>query len=1090
MGEETSLHRQLGITYYEIGEYEKAMRHLKEGLALAEDIGDKCYEGTAYQNLGACYQSLGQYDKAMSSFHVGLKIAKEIGNQSDAGQAYRNIGVCYKYLCQYDEAILPSQWGLEIAKKLGEKSGEAAAYQNLGVCYQSLGQYNNAILHLQKGLEIAEETGDNRLEVAAYISLGASNRSVGQYEKAISYLQQGLEIANEIGDKRGEGAAYHNLGVCYHCLGQYDNAISHLQESLKIANDIGDKTAEGGAYHHLGVCYRYLGQFDKATSLSERGMEIAKEIGEKGCEGAAYRNLGVCYYCLGQYDNAISHLQGSLKIAKEIGEKSGEGAAYQIFGACYQSLGQYDNAISHLKQGLEIAKEIGDKSAEGAAYRNLGVCYKSLGQCDHAISHLKQGLEIAKEIGDKSGEGAADGNLGVCYKSLGQYDTAIPCLEEGLKIAREIGSKNTEGPAHLNLGACYRSLGQFDKAIYHLQRGLNVAKKIGDKSAEWKAYHNLGATFKYLHDTKNAEHMLRKSVTCFIELFHNAPNLDADRVSFIDTFVDTSDPLIGSLVRQGKTDEALIVAEECRAMSLKYLMNSGNFVPNLSHPDQLNLQQIREMRKSLDRGGVMYFALPHGKICTWIIDENGQILRLFKTKVGEELEKVNFLKIPVSHLIKLALREVKVGCDDSSLTEKKTTGAKLQRIFQADAKLVLRVLVMILFPLMEPQNKAQVKCDDRSLSFLHPEVPRPTEEECECVPPRMDTLSTHICHSSRFAGAERSPISPGAEHLQQQGTPEMATDDRNQVTRTEIAEQLMRDLLAFLYKLLLYPVRQHIAGSQVVIVPDGPLALVPFAALVDENGRYVAESGARIRLVPSLAAGHIISKRPRNPIRTALIIGDPHVHKIVKDGKIIPVPRMPSAVKEAQLIGRVLRCKPLTGRKATKEEFLRNVESADLIHIAAHGDAERGEILLAAPSGTGEDQAIPVDEVMLKMSDLETRRIRAQLVVLSSCYSARGKVQGEGVVGMARAFLGAGARAVLVALWAVDDDVTYPMIGIFYEGLLLGKSASEALSDAMKVVRESQDRFRHPRFWAPFILLGDDVSPLGEEGCNIHTIRS
>ena len=441
---------------------------------------------------------------------------------------------------------------------------------------------------------------------------------------------------------------------------------------------------------------------------------------------------------------------------------------------------------------------------------------------------------------------------------------------------------------------------------------------------------------------------------------------------------------------------------------------------------------------------------------------------------------VNSLKALVDYTIKLL-----------PLRAKEMTEEVLQSILRTNVRFGLRILVTIFFALMKLDNEPG-RCDDRSLSFLRPEASRPTEEEHECVPPRMEMFSTQICNLSRFAGAERSPIPHGEQDLQQQGTPEMATDQHNEKLRTEITqtEQLMQELLAFLYKLLLYPVRQHIAGSQVVIVPDGPLALVPFAALVDENGRYVAESGARIRLVPSLTVGRIISKRPRNPIRTSLIIGDPHVHKIVKDGKIIAVSRIPSAVKEAQLIGRVHRCKPLTGRKATKEEFLRNAESADLIHIAAHGDAERGEILLAAPSGTGEDQAVPVDEVMLKMSDLETKRIRAQLVVLSSCYSARGKVQGEGVVGMARVFLGAGARAVLVALWAVDDEVTYPMIGIFYEGLLQGKSASEALSDAMKVVRESQDRFCHPRFWALFILLGDDVSPLGEEGCNIHTIRS
>ena len=1211
---EGELHRKLGITYHGIGQYEKAIKHLKEGLVLAEETGDKRTKGKAYQNLGVCYRSLGEYDRAMSSLQEGLKIAKEIGNQSDAGQAYRNIGACYRSLCQYDEAILHSKWGLEIAKNIGEKSGESAAYQNLGVCYSSLGQYNNAISHLQKSLKIAEETGDNRKEGAAYISLGACYRSLGQYEKAISYLQQGLEIANEIadntgervayqnlvvcflslgqyekaisylqesskfakeiGDKNAEGAVYHNLGTCCQSLGEYEKAISHLQEGLEIAKEIGnesgegaaylnlggcyrslgqldtafsclqrgveiaqeigDKSSEGAAYRNLGACYQSIGHYDNAISSLQRSVEIAKEIGDKGGEGAAYQNLAVCYQSLGQYENAISHLQEGLKIAKEIEDKRGEGAAYQNFGVCYQSLGQYDKAISHLQKGLEIAKEIGDMSGEGVAYQNLGVCYdylgqynnaishieeglkiakeigcksvvgaanqslgvcyQSLGQYDNAISHLQQGLEIAKEIGDKSGEGAAYQNLGVCYQSLGRYDNAISRLEEGLKIAREIGSKNGEGSAHLNIGACYQSLGQFDKAIYHLQQGLVTANEIGDKRSEAEACHNLGTTYESLQDTETAERMLRNSVSYFIELFNNAPNLDADRISFIDTFMDTSDELIDNLVCQGKTDEALTVAEECRAMSLKYLMNSGNFVPTSSpDPDQLNLQQIREMRKSLDRGRVIYFALPHGKICTWIIDENDQI-RLLNAQIGEEfVDKINSLKEAVDHLIKLwPSCEVKLGCDDSSLTEEaETKGAKLQRIFHGNARFALRTIVEKLFALLKVESEP-VNCDDRSLFFLHPEVSRPTEKKNESVPQPLKTVFTHICEDSRSDGTQRSPISPGAQDLQQQGTPEMATDQHNEKLRTEIpqTEQLMQELLAFLYKLLLYPVRQHIAGSQVVIVPDGPLALVPFAALVDENGRYVAESGARIRLVPSLTVGRIISKRPRNPIRTALIIGDPHVHKILKDGKIISVPRISSAVKEAKLIGRVLRCKPLTGRKATKEEFLRNAESADLIHIAAHGDAERGEILLAAPSGTGEDQAVPVDEVMLKMSDLETKRIRAQLVVLSSCYSARGKVQGEGVVGMARVFLGAGARAVLVALWAVDDEVTYPMIGIFYEGLLHGKSASEALSDAMKVVRESQDRFRHPRFWAPFILLGDDVSPLGEEGCYIHTIRS
>ena len=997
---EGGLHRKLGITYYGIGKYEKAIKHLKEGLVLAKDIGDKRYEGTAFQNLGACYISLGQYDKAMSSLQEGLKIAKEIGNQSDEGAAYRNLGVC---------------------------------------C-----------------------------------------RSLGQYDDAISHLQQGLKIAKDIGDKSGVGEGYRKLGVCRQSLGQYDDAISHLQTGLKIAKEIGDKSGVGEAYHNLGVCCQSLGQYEDAISHLQKGLKIAQGIGDKNGEGAANQNLGVCCQSLDQYVDAISHLQKGLKIAQEIGDKNGEGAAYRNLGVCCQSLGQYDDAISHLRKGLKIAKEIGDKSGEGAAYRNLGVCCQCLGQSDKAISLLQQGLKIAKEIGEKSDEGAAYRNLGVCYQFVGRYEKAISHLRKGLEIANEIGDKRGAGAAYRNIGAFYQSLGQFDKVISYLQKGVNVAKQIGHKSGEGVAHYHLGEMYESVQEDETAEGVLRNSVSCFIELFNHAPNLDADRVSFIDTFMNACDKLIDNLVCQGKAEEALIVAEHCRAMSLKYLMNSANFVPISSYPNQLNLQEIREMSKSLDSRGVIFFALPHSKICTWIIHGNGQI-GLFNTQIGEQFDKVNSLRILVNQLITPA-REVKVGCVDSSLTERETTGVTLQRFFHANARFASRVLVDILFKLIKMENKP-VRCDDRSLSFLHPEVSRPTEEERKPVLPQMETIFTQVCKPSRSPSAQRSPISPGAQDLQQQGTPEMATDQGNRETRSEFLQtgELLHVLLAFLYKLLLYPVQQHIAGSQVVIVPDGPLALVPFAALVDENGRYVAESGARIRLVPSLAAADVISKRPRNPIRKSLIIGDPHVGEIIKDGNIIPVPSIPSAAKEAKLIGRVLRCKPLTGRQATKKEFLRNVESADLIHIAAHGDAERGEILLAAPSGTGEDQAVPVDEVMLKMSDLETKRIQAQLVVLSSCYSARGKVQGEGVVGMARAFLGAGARAVLVTLWAVDDSVTYPMMGIFYGGLLDGKSASDALSDAMKVVRESQEVFRHARFWAPFILLGDDVRPLGEQ---------
>jgi len=143
-----------------------------------------------------------------------------------------------------------------------------------------------------------------------------------------------------------------------------------------------------------------------------------------------------------------------------------------------------------------------------------------------------------------------------------------------------------------------------------------------------------------------------------------------------------------------------------------------------------------------------------------------------------------------------------------------------------------------------------------------------------------------------------------------------------------------------------------------------------------------------------------------------------------------------------------------------------------LIHIAAHGNAERGEIALAPPrSITGIPQE---DDYLLKMSDISQVQVRAKLVVLSCCHSGRGQIRAEGIVGIARAFLGSGARSVLVALWALEDSITAQFMNRFYEHLVRGEGASESLHHATKWMRDNG--FIKVHDWAPFMLIGDNVS--------------
>ena len=265
------------------------------------------------------------------------------------------------------------------------------------------------------------------------------------------------------------------------------------------------------------------------------------------------------------------------------------------------------------------------------------------------------------------------------------------------------------------------------------------------------------------------------------------------------------------------------------------------------------------------------------------------------------------------------------------------------------------------------------------------------------------------------------------------------------------------------------PIRDLLQGDEVVIVPQGPLCLAPYAAFIDLESKYLCET-FRIRLLPSLSSLRLIQNCPTDwhSKTGALLVGDPWVQEVTT------LEQLAWAAKEVRMIGEILQTEPLVGKQATKDEVLRRISSVALVHIAAHSKMETGEIVLA-PNTTRLSVNPAREDYLLTMKDVLKAQIRARLVVLSCCHSARGEVKSEGVVGIARAFLGAGARSVLVSLWAIDDEATMEFMKVFYQQLVHGRSASEALNKAMKYMRES-DRFNAVKYWAPFVLIGDNVT--------------
>ena len=185
---------------------------------------------------------------------------------------------------------------------------------------------------------------------------------------------------------------------------------------------------------------------------------------------------------------------------------------------------------------------------------------------------------------------------------------------------------------------------------------------------------------------------------------------------------------------------------------------------------------------------------------------------------------------------------------------------------------------------------------------------------------------------------------------------------------------------------------------------------------------------------------------------------------------------LPCPQEEVEVIALILNTILLIGRQATKAEVMKRMLSIGLIHIAAHGNELTGEIALSPNTGWTSQFLEKEDCHFLKMSDVQAANPRASLVVLSCFHSGRGRIlKGEGVVGIARVrvFLAAGARSVLVALWAIDEATMLFMKG-FYQHLKKGKTTSAAVHQSIKSLRESEE-FSETRYWAPFQLIGEDV---------------
>lgn len=672
---------------------------------------------------------------------------------------------------------------------------------------------------------------------------------------------------------------------------------------------------------------------------------------------------------------------------------------------------------------IEIVKVVGDRARQRRVYHDVGKAHLRLGNFDTAIDYFVRDLKIAEDLNDKVRIRTACCHLANCCRNLGYLWRAKDYIERLYKIAKEGGGESW-GLFHdyQNIGTAFNTLEYPDMFIlsFCYKDLLKLTEELKDTPKKGWACKVLGSSHLRMGDCETA---LRDCETAlrFFEQHLRISKKVGDRIEEGIAYRN-----LGTAYQlQNEFELARIFHEAC----LEIAKEAGNSV--WLADSFFNVGRSLESLGQLDKAAEFY------KRCLSIYDDlRGRL----KFEDEWKMSVRNVYQTEYASTWHLLLRQGKVieallSADKGraqSLRDQLEWRYELQTN-ETETGTINRVSSRVF-----PSNTISIAIDDRDLVFWVLREGMDVEFRKKQISDNMHML------------------------LKTRGFVDAFCEGNDDDIKTKFYENFIA------------PIQDLLIGKDLKIIPEGILGLAPFAVFMDANSKYLCEFH-RICVVPSLHILTVMAACPSDYHSTtgALVVADPYMEDV--DGRGFDP--LPYSREEATKITQMLSARLLVGEEATKDKILKLMSSVALVHIASHGSS-KSEIFFA-PSLARFSPRPREEDYIFTGKDLFGLQLRAKLVVLSTCQSAYGKISPEGVVNITRAFLCSGARSVLASLWVVEDEASIWFMTFFYEHLREGKTASEALNQAMKCMRESKN-FNEERHWAPYVLIGDGDVTLKE----------
>ena len=972
---------------------------------------------------------------AIDKYRTAARGWQSISENGRSAEALEALGEVHFILSEHTLSLRAYKDALN-ARRRASPRNVVSALNGIAYLYVNLGDNPKALSYCREARALQEprngattSADELRLEAQTTNNFGEVHYSLGELKEALNSFARALERWTQSGDRSGQALAHLNLGYTHSDSGNLQKASDHFQQALALWRTVQDQRGEALAQTALGAINSFLGERQLALNAYEQALRIFRTYGDQQSEGVALNSIGQVYEDLNELPTALDHYKLALELSRANGRRASEVVTQYYVARVYRLMGDTRQALSYYNQTLRLSHRLGKKRVTAAAFNDLGIIYESLGQRQFALDRYNEVLKFYREVGDRRGQANTLTTIGDIHYSTGEKERARSFYEEALSYSRAAWDRSGEAEALYRIARTQRDGGELDQALIRITDSIRIIEEMRSHVAS----HQLRASyFASIH--KHYEFLL----TLLMQLHELRPT-------------------------EGYAAAAMHASEKARARSLVETLIEAEADVRLG-VDPVMLDRERSLQRELNAKALYLMRLHNSAQTEADAEKTEKEVRELTNEYEQvqsqiRLQSPRYASLMQPHPPSLEEIQVELRGDDTMLLE---------------------------YAMGEEKSYVWAITSD---SFSSHELP--ARERIERL-----TREVHRLLSTR----------PG-DGISTDGS-QSRVDDLDQQYWPKAAE---------LSRALFGPVAQQLGSKRLLIVADGALQYLPFEALPAPETVKQSEGGpATSDLVP-LAIKHEVvylpsaatlitlrreaAARPHAAPKSLFVLadpvfdkGDPRVKRLnpppdiaggssarlatIKDTGGINFPRLPSTRQEAEAIASLIPA----DTSAVATDFAANratalsaeLERYRIVHIASHSvvnsqHPELSGIVLSMVNERGQQE-----DGFLQLHDIYNLKLGAELVVLSACNTGLGKeVRGEGLIGLTRGFMYAGAPSVVASLWRVDDGASAELMTHFYKAMLEDDLPPAAALRSAKEMTWKQKHWRSPYYWSGFVLQGE-----------------